>query len=59
MTIRKSTRPIVETAEITDTVTSSPLNERGRGCSSALPMQRSGVIFITLQDMIWKSAKLF
>jgi hypothetical protein len=51
-TIRKSTRLIVETAEITDTVASSPLNRRKRGHSSILPMQRSGVIFIALQVMI-------
>jgi hypothetical protein len=50
-TIRKSTRPIMETVwtvEIVNTVASNPPNRRRIGHSSVLPMHRSGVIFITL-----------
>jgi hypothetical protein len=60
--IEKLTRPTVDTvgiAEITDISVRSPPIRKRRGLSSVLLMQRSGVISIALQDMSWKSARLF
>jgi hypothetical protein len=63
--IGRSTQPIVGTMEITEimdiagTVNSNPLIKKRRGLFIVQLMQISGVRFIILMDMIWKSAKLF
>jgi hypothetical protein len=63
--IGRSTQSIVEIvgiagiAEITKIANCNPQLGRRRDCSIALPTQKSGVRFIVLQDMMWKSTKLF
>jgi hypothetical protein len=59
--IEKLTRPTVDTvgiAEITDISVRSPPIRKRRGLSGVLLMQRSGVISITLQGMIWSKTFL-
>jgi hypothetical protein len=47
------------TMGITGIISNSPQTRRRRGLPVTLMMQRSGVRFIILWGMTWKSAKLF
>jgi hypothetical protein len=53
------TGEIARIEETVDIATSSPWIRRKRDPSGVPTMQKSGVRSIALQDMIWRSARLF
>jgi hypothetical protein len=57
--IERSTQWITGIVTITETASSSPLIRRREDRSGDLLVQKSGVKFIALHGMIWKSVNLF